>query len=484
MWRPFRQLDGARGLGVGQLGGSMPRGSATPWRGSRSGSVGDRMMQGVGLPRLVLFLFASILSLAAHAQQMPPGYGEQPVLPTPRRSWLPTVHWSVASEPWEEGQTPKAATSLAVVAFARGLKHPRWLHVVGNGDVLVAEAATEPIASWSPRAIVQDMVQRRTGAIVENANRISLLRDKDGDGVAEERFVLLEGLRQPFGMALIGQRLYVANTDSVLSFPYRTGDTRIAEKGTKLIDLPVGHHWTRALLASPDGSKLYVTVGSGSNIGEQGIELEQGRAAILELELASGRSRLFASGLRNANGMAFEPTTGQLWTVVNERDEMGDDVPPDYLTSVKDGGFYGWPYSYWGQHVDPRVKPPRPDLVATAITPDYALGAHTASLGLAYCAGSALPAPFRDGMFIGQHGSWNRSQYSGYKVIFVPFNQGRPAGNPIDVLSGFLKDDGSGIAHGRPVGVAIDTRGALLVADDTGNTIWHVRASRRQATPH
>ena len=438
------------------------------------------------LAKLAVGLFALILPLflAAHAQQMPPGYGERPVLPTPQRSWLPTVHWSVATEPWREGQMPKAATPLQVVAFARGLKHPRWLHVLANGDVLVAEAATEPAASWSPRAIIQDMVQRRSGAIAENANRISLLRDKDRDGVAEERFVLLEGLRQPFGMALIGDRLYVANTDSVLSFPYRPGDTHIAEKGTKLIDLPVGHHWTRALLASPDGSKLYVTVGSGSNIGEQGMEIERGRATILELDIASGQARTFASGLRNANGMAFEPTTGQLWTVVNERDEIGDDVPPDYLTSVKDGGFYGWPYSYWGKNVDRRVKPPRPDLVATAITPDYALGAHTASLGLAYSAGSALPAPFRDGMFIGQHGSWNRSQYSGYKVIFVPFNQGRPAGNPIDVLTGFLKDDGSGIAHGRPVGVAIDRSGALLVADDTGNTIWHVSGSRRQAAPN
>jgi glucose/arabinose dehydrogenase len=434
------------------------------------------------VPRLALGLIAASLALAAHAQHLPPGYGERPVLPPPQQSWLPTVHWSVATEPWRDGELPKAAMSLQVVAFARGLKHPRWLHVLPNGDVLVAEAATEPAASWSPRAVIQDMVQRRSGAIVENANRISLLRDKDGDGVAEDRFVLLEGLRQPFGMALIGERLYVANTDSVLSFPYRTGETRIAEKGTKLLDLPVGHHWTRALLASRDGSKLYVTVGSGSNIGERGLEIEQGRATILELDLASGRSRIFASGLRNANGMAFEPTTGQLWTVVNERDELGNDVPPDYLTSVKDGGFYGWPYSYWGKNVDQRVEPPRPDLVATALTPDYALGAHTASLGLAYYAGNALPAPFRDGMFIGQHGSWNRSQYSGYKVIFVPFNQGRPAGTPIDVLTGFLKEDGSGIAHGRPVGVAIDTHGALLVADDTGNTIWHVSGSRRQAT--
>ena len=436
------------------------------------------------LPSVRFGLVACLFGLAAHAQQLPPGYGAAPALPAPKRDWLPTVNWSVATEPWREGQTPKAATALQVVAFARGLKHPRWLHVLPNGDVLVAEAATEPEASWSPRAIIQDMVQRRSGAIVENANRISLLRDKDGDGVAEERFVLLDGLRQPFGMALIGERLYVANTDSVISFAYRTGDTRIAEKEEKLLDLRVGHHWTRALLASRDGSKLYVTVGSGSNIAERGLELERGRATILELDVASRRSRIFASGLRNANGMAFEPTTGQLWTVVNERDELGDDVPPDYLTSVKDGGFYGWPYSYWGKNVDHRVKPPRPDLVATAITPDYALGAHTASLGLAYYAGSALPAPFRDGMFIGQHGSWNRSQYSGYKVIFVPFKDGRPAGEPIDVLTGFLKDDNSGIAHGRPVGVAIDSQGALLVADDTGNAIWRVSAARRQATPN
>jgi glucose/arabinose dehydrogenase len=346
---------------------------------------------------------------------------------------------------------------------------------------LVAEAATEPASSWSPRAIIQNLVQRRSGAIVENANRITLLRDKDGDGIAEEQMVFLEGLRQPFGMALIGEHLYVANTDSVVRFPYRNGDNRITDAGTRLLELPVGHHWTRALLASRDGSKLYITVGSGSNVGENGLALEQGRATILELDVASGRSRIFASGLRNANGMAFEPTSGALWTVVNERDEIGDDVPPDYLTSVKDGGFYGWPYSYWGAHVDGRVQPARPDLVATAIVPDYGLGAHTASLGLAYYDGSELPTPFRGGMFVGQHGSWNRSQYIGYKVIFVPFRDGRPAGPPLDVLTGFLKDDASGIAHGRPVGVAIDSRGGLLVADDTGNTIWRVSASPSQA---
>ena len=407
------------------------------------------------------------------AQALPPDYGPQPSVPPPKEGWLPTVKWSVA-KPWSKGQVPKAAAGLQVVAFAQGLKHPRWLQVLPNGDVLVAEAATEPSPSWQVRALIQNWVQRRTGAIVENANRISLLRDADRDGVAEQQFVLLEGLRQPFGMALVGDHLYVANTDSVVRIPYRPGDTRIADKRTKLLDLPVGHHWTRALLASPDGTKLYVTVGSASNIGENGMDLEKGRATILELDIGSGRARVFASGLRNANGMAFEPTTGALWTVVNERDEIGDDVPPDYLTSVTDGGFYGWPYCYWGKNVDRRVQPQRPDLVATAITPDYALGAHTAALGLAYYGGKELPAQFQGGMFIGQHGSWNRSEYSGYKVIFVPFKEGRPVGPPIDVLTGFLKNDGSGTAHGRPVGVAVDNAGALLVADDTGNTVWRV----------
>jgi glucose/arabinose dehydrogenase len=435
-------------------------------------------MRYVALGTAALLLLAAI-SASASAQQ-PSGYGEQPKLPAPKESWLPTLKWSVA-EPWKKGQSPKAASELRVGAFAQGLKHPRWLHVLANGDVLVAEAASEPAKSWWPRTLVQNLVQRRSGSIVENANRISLLRDADGDGVAEQVTVFLEGLRQPFGMALIGDHFYVANTDSVVRFPYRSGETRITDKGTELLDLPVGHHWTRALLASKDGTKLFITVGSGSNIGEKGMDIEKGRATILELDIASGKSRIFASGLRNANGMAFEPSTGVLWTVVNERDEIGDNVPPDYLTSVKDGGFYGWPYSYWGKNVDQRVQPQRPDLVAKAITPDYALGAHTAALGLAWHDGKALPQSFQGGMFIGQHGSWNRSEYSGYKVIFVPFKDGRPAGMPIDVLTGFLKNDGSGVAHGRPVGVAIDAKGALLVADDTGNTIWRVTAEGRQS---
>jgi glucose/arabinose dehydrogenase len=422
-------------------------------------------------------MFPSVL-----AAQEPSGYGPDPKLPAPAETWIPTIKSSIAGEAWPAGATPKPAAGLQVRAFAQGLKHPRWMLVLPNGDVLVAEAASEPAKTgWSPRAIVQGWAQRRSGSTVENANRISILRDGDGDGVAETQAVFLEGLRQPFGMALVGDNLYVANTDSVVRYPFHVGETRITDKGTKLLDLPVGHHWTRALLPSADSSKLFVTVGSGSNIGEKGMDIEKGRATILELDLATGKSRIFASGLRNANGMAIEPTTGALWTVVNERDELGDDLPPDYLTSVKDGGFYGWPYSYWGKNVDTRVQPQRPDLVATALTPDYALGGHTASLGLAYYDRDQLPERYRGGMFIGQHGSWNRTQYSGYKVVFVPFKDGRPNGAPIDVLTGFLKDDGSGKAYGRPVGVAVDGKGALLVADDTGNAIWRVTGDQRQS---
>ena len=418
-------------------------------------------------------VIGALLGWSALAQNTS-GYGEKPDLPAPKEGWLPVLKWA-SIEPWSANATPTAAQGLTVKAFARDLKHPRWIYVLPNGDVLVAEAASEPSPSWNPRALVQNWVQRQAGSIVENANRISILRDTDKDGVANERSVFLEGLRQPFGMELIGEHFYVANTDSVVRYPYKTGDTRITAEGTKLVDFPVGHHWTRNLLASPDRSKLFITVGSGSNIGEKGMDIEKDRATIWEFDLASGKSRVFAAGLRNANGMAFEPSTGQLWTVVNERDEIGDDVPPDYLTSVRDGGFYGWPYSYWGQHVDQRVQPQRPDLVARAITPDYALGGHTASLGLAYSDGKAMPEPYRNGMFIGQHGSWNRSELSGYKVVFVPFKDGRPAGQPIDVLTGFLKDN-NGTAYGRPVGVTFNRDGALLVADDAGNVIWHVAA--------
>ncbi len=310
------------------------------------------------------------------------------------------------------------------------------------------------------------------------ANRITLLRDTDGDGIAETRSVLLAGLNSPFGMALVGNVLYVANSDAIVRFPYMEGETRIEEPGIKLMDLPAGplnHHWTKNVTASPDGSRLYVSVGSNSNAAENGIEKEEGRAAIWEVDPRTGSHRIFASGLRNPVGMAWEQESGALWVSVNERDELGSDLVPDYMTAVRDGGFYGWPYSYYGQHVDSRVKPQRPDLVATALAPDYALGPHTASLGLASSRGTTLPAPFGHGMFVGQHGSWNRTPRSGYKVIFVPFTDGLPSGPPIDVLTGFVEDDGD--AMGRPVGVAIDKRGALLVADDVGNTIWRVTAA-------
>jgi glucose/arabinose dehydrogenase len=366
---------------------------------------------------------------------------------------------------------------MRVAAFASGLDHPRWLYVLPNGDVLVAEtnAPPKPDDGLGLKGWVMGLVMKRAGAAVPSANRITLLRDTDGDGVADFRSVLLEGLHSPFGMALVGNELFVANSDAVLRFRYAAGDTRITTPGVKVVDLPAGpinHHWTKNLIASPDGSKLYVTVGSNSNVAERGMEVEAGRAAIWEVDIATGSHRVFASGLRNPNGLAWEPASGALWTVVNERDEIGSDLVPDYLTSVRDGAFYGWPYSYYGQHVDARVQPQQPALVARAIAPDYAVGPHTASLGLAFYAGTSLPALFANGMFIGQHGSWNRRPHSGYKVIFVPFEGGKPSGPPVDVLTGFLSAEGD--AFGRPVGVALDKQGALLVADDVGNVIWRV----------
>jgi len=375
-----------------------------------------------------------------------------------------------------------AAAGLAVKALATGLDHPRWLYVLPNGDVLVAEsnAPPRPEQGTGIKGWIKKLFMKRAGAGVPSANRITLLRDADGDGMAETRTVFLQGLNSPFGMALVGRNLYVANTDAVVRFAYSDGATQITEPGVKVADLPAGplnHHWTKNVIASRDGSRLYVTVGSNSNAGENGLDKEEGRAAILEVDTRSGSKRIFASGLRNPNGLAWEPASGVLWTVVNERDELGSDLVPDYLTSVKDGGYYGWPYSYFGQHVDERVQPPRPDLVAKAIAPDYALGAHVAPLGLAAAEGSALPAPFRSGMFVGQHGSWNRKPRSGYNVVFVPFSGGKPSGRPVEVLTGFVSADGE--AYGRPVGVALDKRGALLVADDVGNVIWRVSAAAR-----
>jgi glucose/arabinose dehydrogenase len=389
---------------------------------------------------------------------------------------LPTVNIARATG-WPAGATPSAAAGLAVNAFATGLDHPRWLFVLPNGDVLVAEtnAPPRPEGRSGIKAWIMKLMKKRAGAGTPSANRITLLRDADGDGIAETRSVFLQGLNSPFGMALVGPDLYVANTDALMRFTYRAGETQITAPGVKVADLPAGpinHHWTKNVIASLDGKRLYVTVGSNSNVAENGMQNEVNRAAILEVDPASGRTRVFASGLRNPNGLAWQPHSGALWTAANERDEIGSDLVPDYMTSVQDGAFYGWPYSYFGQHVDARVKPQRPDLVALAIAPDYALGAHTASLGLAFYEGKLLPQRFAGGAFVGQHGSWNRNPRSGYKVIFVPFADGRPAGPPEDVLSGFLSPEGD--ALGRPVGVAVDRAGALLVADDVGNVVWRV----------
>jgi glucose/arabinose dehydrogenase len=406
------------------------------------------------------------------------GTGPRPELPPPNTTLIPTVNIAPAIG-WPPGAAPQAAAGLRVKAFATGLDHPRWLLVLPNGDVLVAEsnAPPKPDADFSFRAFVMGRAMKRAGAGVPSANRIHLLRDADGDGVAETRTIFLSGLNSPFGMALIGERLFVANADAVLVFPYRSGDTVIEAQGSKLLDLPGGpinHHWTKSLLASPDGRRLYVGVGSNSNVGERGMAVEEGRAAIWEIDVDSGAQRVFASGLRNPVGMAWDDAGQTLWAVVNERDELGSDLVPDYLTSVHDGAFYGWPYSYYGQNLDPRVEPSMPALVASARVPDYALGPHMAPLGLARSAGAALTVDLAEGMFVGLHGSWNRRPHSGYKVIFVPFRNGQPAGMPLDVLTGFLSADGE--AMGRPVGVAIDTRGALLVADDVGNVVWRVSA--------
>ena len=405
------------------------------------------------------------------------GVGSQPALPDPNPSLLPTIYIAPATG-WPADATPVAAPGLDVRAFANGLDHPRWLFVLPNGDVLVAEtnAPERPEDAQGIRGAIMKRVMKRAGAAVPSANRITLLRDADGDGVAELKTIFLQNLQSPFGMAQAGDYLYVANTDALVRFPYVEGDTVITTPGSKVVDLPAGpinHHWTKNVLASRDGSRLYVTSGSNSNVAENGMENEVNRAAILEVDPATGRLRLFASGLRNPNGLAWQPESGLLWTSVNERDEIGSDLVPDYITSVMDGGFYGWPYSYYGQHVDERVQPPRPDLVASALVPDYALGPHTASLGLVFYESNLFPPNYRGGAFVGQHGSWNRKPRSGYKVIFVPFAGGRPSGSPIDVLTGFVDEEGH--ARGRPVGVAVDRVGALLVADDVGNTVWRVR---------
>ena len=403
------------------------------------------------------------------------GYGPDPTLPEPVTSLLPTVNIAKATG-WPEGTTPVAADGFQVQAFARDLDHPRWLYVLPNGDVLVAESAAPPKEdSGGLRGWIAGKIMARAGSGSPSANRITLFRDTDGDGLPDERSLFLDGLNSPFGMALVDDDLYVANTDALLRFPYREGATRIEAYGEKIVDLPAGpinHHWTKNVIASQDGARLYVTSGSNSNVAENGMDAEENRAAILEVDPERKTLQRFAWGLRNPNGLAWQPDSGALWTTVNERDEIGSDLVPDYMTSVQRGGFYGWPYSYYGQHLDTRVEPQRPDLVAQALVPDYALGAHTASLGLAFYEGERFPTRYRRGAFIGQHGSWNRKPRSGYKVIFVPFENGQPAGQPEDILTGFVDDNEQ--AMGRPVGVAVDAMGALLVADDVGNVIWRV----------
>jgi glucose/arabinose dehydrogenase len=409
--------------------------------------------------------------------QSTPAMGPAPDIPQARpQGRIPTLKMPTA-QGWSAGQSPSAAAGLKVNAFAAGLKHPRWIQVLPNGDVTVAEALQQ--AGGAPRTLFDHAMvatMRRAAALGESPNRITLLRDADGDGVAEQRHAFLENLNQPFGMALLGDTFYVGNTDGVVAFPYTPGTTRIEAPARRLSTFKPGGHWTRSLLPSPDGRRLYVGVGSLSNIAEHGFKAEEGRACIYELDLRTGQCRIFAAGLRNPVGLAWEPVTGRLWTVVNERDGLGDETPPDYLTSVSDGGFYGWPYCYWGPTVDDRV-PQDPALVERALTPDYALGGHTASLGLCWMPAGTLPGFDVDGMVIGQHGSWNRSTLSGYKVVFVPFANGRPAGAPRDILWGFLAPDES-VSYGRPVGVAIGPDGkSLLVADDVGDVVWRVAAA-------
>ncbi|MEH3119685.1 MAG: sorbosone dehydrogenase family protein [Methylorubrum populi] len=432
------------------------------------GALAVLLLGGAAFLRFVVYPESAALDIARST-------GANPALPAPNPTMMPTINIARVAR-WADGAKPKAAQGLAVTAFATGLDHPRWPYRLPNGDVLVAESqapksgdASTGIADW-----VADRVKGLAGAGGESADRIVLLRDKDGDGVAEERHVFLKNLTSPFGMALVGGDLYVANADALVRVPYSEGQTEITATPEKVVDLPAGinHHWTKNVVASPDGGRLFITVGSNSNVGENGLDIEKGRAAIREYTIATKAMREYATGLRNPNGLAFEPATGALWAAVNERDEIGSDLVPDYITGVKDGAFYGWPWSYWGQHVDERVQPPQPEKVKAAIAPDYAVGTHTASLGIAFSMGSSLPEAWKSGLFVAQHGSWNRRPKSGYKVIYVPFKDGKPAGAPIDVLTGFLDADEK--AQGRPVGVALDKGGALLVTDDVGNAVWRV----------
>ncbi|QIJ75393.1 sorbosone dehydrogenase family protein [Methylobacterium sp. NI91] len=426
------------------------------------------LLGGAAFLRFVVYPESASLDVAASS-------GASPSLPAPNPTLMPTVNIARVAR-WQDGAKPKAAQGLSVVAFATGLDHPRWPYVLPNGDVLVAESQAPKSGDHSTSVTdwVADKVKSMAGAGGASADRIVLLRDRDGDGVAEERHVFLKGLTSPFGMALVGSDLYVANADALVRVPYSEGQTEITASPEKVVNLPAGinHHWTKNVVASPDGKTLFITVGSNSNVGENGLDIEKGRAAIWEYTVATKAMREYATGLRNPNGLAFEPVTGALWTAVNERDEIGSDLVPDYITRVTEGAFYGWPWSYWGQHVDERVQPPQPEKVKRAIAPDYAVGTHTASLGIAFSMGSNLPDTWKSGLFVAQHGSWNRRPKSGYKVIYVPFQDGKPSGAPVDALTGFLNAEEK--AQGRPVGVAIDKAGSLLVTDDVGNAVWLV----------
>lgn len=436
------------------------------------------------LSRKHVVLVASAVTLAAIsvAQQVTSksaGYGQAPRLDPPKPG-SETKNFSTVGK-WPSGSMPTAPAGFKVQRFAENLVSPRWIYVLPNGDILIAEGSTKPKPPKDEKDKEKEKLLRQAGNIAPSADRITLLRDSNKDGVVDTRAVFREGLNQPFGMLLLKGQFYVANTDSVLQFPYKDGQTKLEGQGKKILDLPAGgynNHWTRNLIANPAGTKIYVTVGSASNVAENGMQEEQRRANVLEINPDGSGERIFASGLRNPNGMDWEPITNALWTVVNERDNLGDDIVPDYLTSVRDGAFYGWPFSYWGKNVDPSVKEKNPTLVSKAIAPDFALGSHTASLGLTFYKAVAFPQRYRGGAFIGQHGSWNRTQYSGYKVVFVPFRNGRPEGPVEDFLTGFLADPKTGRTNGRPVGVAVEAQGALLVADDTGNTIWRVSPAK------
>jgi glucose/arabinose dehydrogenase len=434
------------------------------------------------LPRIAAVGVACVLCGCGESARLTvvEGMGTKPVLPPPDPSLIPVIKIAPATG-WANGGGPVAADGLDVKPFARDLDHPRWLYVLPNGDVLVAEtnAPERPEDRKGVKGAIMGLAMKKAGSATPSANRITLLRDANRDGEPELRTTFVEGLQSPFGMALVGDDFYVANTDSLVRFAYRSGATALPTAGERVAELPGGdinHHWTKNVIANRDGTRLYVTVGSNSNVGERGLDAERQRAAILEVDPRTGNTTVYASGLRNPNGLAWEPGSGALWTVVNERDEIGSDLVPDYLTSVVRDGFYGWPYSYFGAHVDERVEPGNPGLVATARVPDYALGPHTASLGLVFYSADAL-ADYRGGAFIAQHGSWNRKPPSGYRVIFVPFESGRPQGMARDVLTGFLTHDGK--AQGRPVGLAVDATGALLVADDVGNTVWRVSRGTR-----